>query len=133
MTNTIDIKKSLKIEWAILKNSEAPKVDRRNACNNIVKFSNELKEIDDSFEVIDISATQYAEFLPTDGTKVLLSVNWGEVDDEFGKEEQGILEKWTAVAVRTAHKRLPRESLESQKFGMVVNAITTHLLQIHSN
>jgi len=94
MTSTIDIKKSLKIEWAILKNSEAPKVDRRNACNNIVKFSNELKEIDDSFEVIDISATQYAEFLPTDGTKVLLSVNWGEVDDEFGKEEQGILEKW---------------------------------------
>ena len=129
MTSITLLLKELKIQWAILKNEEAPKVDRRESCKKIVEIENKIKEIDPTFNTVDLNSTQYAEFVPSE-IRATTSVNWGEVDDSFGKEEQATLEKWTAVAVRIAKKRLPRESVETQKFGMVVNAITTHLLQI---
>ena len=76
--------------------------------------------------------TKYAEFLPT---KYIAKsdVNWGAVP-VMSTAEIGALNKLKrleAIAVVEIHKKLPKERLDSQKFGMIVSAYTEKLINIY--
>lgn len=124
--------KSLKLNWAVLKDDSKPIVARRESAENIIKLSEELKD-QNGFEPIDLSATQYAEFVPKTYRRPS-NANWSEVDfttlsnykllnDEFDKLE--------AMAVNKVKKRLPSEPDDSQKFGMVHSATFDKLLALY--
>lgn len=132
MTEITLVLKELKTHWAVLKDDKQSPYDRRLACKSIIEKSNTLKKSYIEFEVIDMNNTQYAEFAP-ETYKVQADVIWGMVEDSFGVFEEELLEKWTAVAVRIVTKRLPKERVDSQKFGQIVNATVTHLLEINKS
>ena len=56
--------KDLKTSWGILKNDKESNTARKSACKAIIELSNKAKEIDPNFDVIDMTNTQYSDFVP---------------------------------------------------------------------
>ena len=135
MTNEamVDIMKTLKTQWGFLKDDKKAKIDRRQACKRIIELSEEAKKLDPKFEMIDMNNTQYAEFVPTT-YKVQSNVNWGE-EVVPTKAEQNALDKLKrleSISVQEIKNKLPNESDDSQKFGMIVSAYTDKLIRIYT-
>ena len=135
MTNEVmvDIMRNLKTEWIILKDESKPKIDRRQSCKQIIKLSEKAKELDPKFEMIDMNNTQYADFVPSTYT-VQSNVNWGDEVEPTEAEQNALdkLERLESLAVQKIRKRLPKESDDSQKFGMIVSAYTDKLIRIYT-
>lgn len=135
MTNEVmvDIMRNLKTEWIILKDESKAKIDRRQSCKQIIKLSEKAKELDPKFEMIDMNNTQYADFVPST-YKVQSNVNWGDEVEPNEAEQAALdkLERLEALAVQKIRKRLPKESDDSQKFGMIVSAYTDKLIRIYT-
>jgi|TARA_R110001583_G_scaffold41637_1_gene132252 hypothetical protein len=135
MTNEamVDIMKTLKTQWGFLKDDKKAKIDRRQACKRIIELSEEAKKLDPKFEMIDMNNTQYAEFVPTT-YKVQSNVNWGEevVPTEAEQAALDKLQRLESIAVQSIRKKLPNESDDSQKFGMIVSAFTDKLVKIYT-
>ncbi len=135
MTNEVmvDIMRNLKTEWIILKDESKPKIDRRQSCKQIIKLSEKAKELDPKFEMIDMNNTQYADFVPST-YKVQSNVNWGDEVEPTEAEQNALdkLERLESLAVQKIRKRLPKESDDSQKFGMIVSAYTDKLIRIYT-
>ena len=135
MTNEVmvDKMKNLKTQWGFLKDDKKAKIDRRQACKRIIELSEEAKKLDPKFEMIDMNNTQYAEFVPTT-YKVQSNVNWGEevVPTEAEQAALDKLQRLESIAVQSIRKKLPNESDDSQKFGMIVSAFTDKLVKIYT-
>ena len=135
MTNEamVDIMKTLKTQWGFLKDDKKAKIDRRQACKRIIELSEEAKKLDPKFEMIDMNNTQYAEFVPTT-YKVQSNVNWGEEVVPTKAEQDALdkLQRLESLAVQSIKKKLPNESDDSQKFGMIVSAYTDKLIRIYT-
>ena len=135
MTNEamVDTMKTLKTQWGFLKDESKAKIDRRQACKRIIELSEEAKKLDPKFEMIDMNNTQYAEFVPTT-YKVQSNVNWGEevVPTEAEQAALDKLQRLESIAVQSIRKKLPNESDDSQKFGMIVSAFTDKLVKIYT-
>ena len=135
MTNEamVDIMRNLKTEWIILKDESKAKIDRRQSCKQIIKLSEKAKELDPKFEMIDMNNTQYAEFVPST-YKVASNVNWGDEVEPNEAEQAALdkLERLESLAVQRIRKKLPKESDDSQKFGMIVSAYTDKLIRIYT-
>ena len=135
MTNEamVDIMKTLKTQWGFLKDESKAKIDRRQACKRIIELSEEAKKLDPKFEMIDMNNTQYAEFVPTT-YKVQSNVNWGEevIPTEAEQAALDKLQRLESIAVQSIRKKLPKESDDSQKFGMIVSAYTDKLIRIYT-
>ena len=135
MTNEVmvDTMKSLKTQWGFLKDESKAKIDRRQACKRIIELSEEAKKLDPKFEMINMNNTQYADFVPTT-YKVQSNVNWGEEVDPTKAEQTALdkLKRLESIAVQEIKKKLPNESDDSQKFGMIVSAYTDKLIRIYT-
>ena len=135
MTNEamVDIMKTLKTQWGFLKDDKKAKIDRRQACKRIIELSEEAKKLDPKFEMIDMNNTQYAEFVPTT-YKVQSNVNWGEEVIPTKAEQAALdkLQRLESISVQSIRKKLPNESDDSQKFGMIVSAYTDKLIRIYT-
>ena len=135
MTNEamVDIMKDLKTQWVILKDESKAKIDRRQACKLIIALSDLAKKNDPKFEVIEMNNTKYAEFVPST-YKVQSNVNWGEevVATEAEQAALDKLKRLEAIAVQEIKIKLPKESDDSQKFGMIVSAYTDKLIRIYT-
>ena len=135
MTNEtmVDKMKNLKTQWGFLKDENKAKIDRRQACKRIIELSEEAKKLDPKFEMIDMNNTQYAEFVPST-YKVQSNVNWGDevVPTEAEQRALDRLERLESLAVQRIRKKLPKESDDSQKFGMIVSAYTDKLIRIYT-
>ena len=135
MTNEamVEILKDLKTQWGILKDESKAKIDRRQACKLIIALSDLAKKNDPKFEVIEMNNTKYAEFVPTT-YKVQSNVNWGEevVATEAEQTALDKLKRLEAIAVQEIKIKLPNESDDSQKFGMIVSAYTDKLIRIYT-
>lgn len=135
MTNEamVDIMKTLKTQWGFLKDESKAKIDRRQACKRIIELSEEAKKLDPKFEMIDMNNTQYADFVPTT-YKVQSNVNWGDEVDPTEAEQTALdkLKRLESIAVQEIKKKLPNESDDSQKFGMIVSAYTDKLIRIYT-
>tara|TARA_B110001454_G_scaffold147051_1_gene136549 strand:+ start:1122 stop:1550 length:429 start_codon:yes stop_codon:yes gene_type:complete len=135
MTNEamVDIMKTLKTQWGFLKDDKKAKIDRRQACKRIIELSEEAKKLDPKFEMIDMNNTQYAEFVPTT-YKVQSNVNWGEEVVPTKAEQDALdkLQRLESLAVQSIKNKLPNESDDSQKFGMIVSAYTDKLIRIYT-
>jgi hypothetical protein len=135
MTNEamVDIMKTLKTQWGFLKDESKAKIDRRQACKRIIELSEEAKKLDPKFEIIDMNNTQYADFVPTT-YKVQSNVNWGKEVIATEAEQRSLdkLERLETLAVQSIRKKLPNESDDSQKFGMIVSAYTDKLIRIYT-
>jgi|TARA_B110000285_G_scaffold227768_1_gene289603 hypothetical protein len=135
MTNEamVEILKDLKTQWGILKDESKAKIDRRQACKLIIALSDLAKKNDPKFEVIEMNNTKYAEFVPTT-YKVQSNVNWGEevVATEAEQTALDKLKRLEAIAVQEIKIKLPKESDDSQKFGMIVSAYTDKLIRIYT-
>ena len=129
----IEIMKDLKTQWVILKDESKAKIDRRQACKLIIALSDLAKKNDPKFEVIEMNNTKYAEFVPTT-YKVQSNVNWGEevVATEAEQTALDKLKRLEAIAVQEIKIKLPKESDDSQKFGMIVSAYTDKLIRIYT-
>ena len=129
----IAIMKDLKTQWGILKDESKAKIDRRQACKLIIALSDLAKKNDPKFEVIEMNNTKYAEFVPTT-YKVQSNVNWGEevVATEAEQTALDKLKRLEAIAVQEIKIKLPKESDDSQKFGMIVSAYTDKLIRIYT-
>ena len=129
----VEIMKDLKTQWGFLKDDKKAKIDRRQACKRIIELSEEAKKLDPKFEMIDMNNTQYAEFVPTT-YKVQSNVNWGEevVPTEAEQAALDKLQRLESIAVQSIRKKLPNESDDSQKFGMIVSAFTDKLVKIYT-
>ena len=135
MTNEamVEIMKDLKTQWNILKDESKAKIDRRQACKLIIALSDLAKKNDPKFEVIEMNNTKYAEFVPTT-YKVQSNVNWGEEVVATEAEQRALdkLKRLEAIAVKEIKINLPKESDDSQKFGMIVSAYTDKLIRIYT-
>jgi len=135
MTNEamVDIMKTLKTQWGFLKDDKKAKIDRRQACKRIIELSEEAKKLDPKFEMIDMNNTQYAEFVPTT-YKVQSNVNWGEEVIPTKAEQTALdkLKRLESISVQEIKNKLPNESDDSQKFGMIVSAYTDKLIRIYT-
>ena len=135
MTNEVmvDTMKSLKTQWGFLKDESKAKIDRRQACKRIIELSEEAKKLDPKFEMINMNNSQYADFVPTT-YKVQSNVNWGEEVDPTKAEQTALdkLKRLESIAVQEIKKKLPNESDDSQKFGMIVSAYTDKLIRIYT-
>ena len=135
MTNEamVEIMKDLKTQWNILKDESKAKIDRRQACKLIIALSDLAKKNDPKFEVIEMNNTKYAEFVPTT-YKVQSNVNWGEEVVATEAEQRALykLKRLEAIAVQEIKIKLPKESDDSQKFGMIVSAYTDKLIRIYT-
>ena len=135
MTNEamVEILKDLKTQWGILKDESKAKIDRRQACKLIIALSDLAKKNDPKFEVIEMNNTKYAEFVPTT-YKVQSNVNWGEEVVATEAEQRALykLKRLEAIAVQEIKIKLPKESDDSQKFGMIVSAYTDKLIRIYT-
>lgn len=122
---TILIKKKLKEEWANLKNDTKPPIIRRKAATNIIELQHQIQDIDEKFETIDLSNTIYAEFLPKSYINVT-NVNWISEPDplEGVGNAVSLVKSFEYEAVKMAKERLPKEAIDSQKFGMIVGHYT---------
>ena len=129
----IAIMKDLKTQWTFLKDESKAKIDRRQACKLIIALSDLAKKNDPKFEVIEMNNTKYAEFVPTT-YKVQSNVNWGEevVATEAEQTALDKLKRLEAIAVQEIKIKLPKESDDSQKFGMIVSAYTDKLIRIYT-
>ena len=129
----VEIMKDLKTQWGFLKDESKAKIDRRQACKLIIALSDLAKKSDPKFEVIDMNNTKYAEFVPTT-YKVQSNVNWGEevVATEAEQTALDKLKRLEAIAVQEIKIKLPKESDDSQKFGMIVSAYTDKLIRIYT-
>ena len=129
----IDIMKTLKTQWGFLKDDSKAKIDRRQACKRIIELSEEAKKLDPKFEMIDMNNTQYAEFVPTT-YKVQSNVNWGEEVIPTKAEQTALdkLKRLESISVQEIKNKLPNESDDSQKFGMIVSAYTDKLIRIYT-
>lgn len=128
----LEIMTKLKLEWGFLKDDSLAKVDRREACRKIVDLSEKAKKLDSKFEVIDMGATQYAEFLPTQ-YRVKSNVNWGTIEKMTDRELTALklVHRLESIAVEHIKKKLPNEAEDSQKFGMIVSAFTEKLIKVY--
>ena len=129
----VEIMKDLKTQWVILKDESKAKIDRRQACKLIIALSDLAKKNDPKFEVIEMNNTKYAEFVPST-YKVQSNVNWGEevVATEAEQTALDKLKRLEAIAVQEIKIKLPKESDDSQKFGMIVSAYTDKLIRIYT-
>ena len=129
----IAIMKDLKTQWTFLKDESKAKIDRRQAWKLIIALSDLAKNNDPKFEVIEMNNTKYAEFVPTT-YKVQSNVNWGEevVATEAEQTALDKLKRLEAIAVQEIKIKLPKESDDSQKFGMIVSAYTDKLIRIYT-
>tara|TARA_R110002096_G_scaffold39169_1_gene107386 strand:- start:408 stop:800 length:393 start_codon:yes stop_codon:yes gene_type:complete len=125
--------KTLKTQWGFLKDDSKAKIDRRQACKRIIELSEEAKKLDPKFEMIDMNNTQYAEFVPTT-YKVQSNVNWGEEVIPTKAEQTALdkLKRLESISVQEIKNKLPNESDDSQKFGMIVSAYTDKLIRIYT-
>ena len=129
----VEIMKDLKTQWGFLKDESKAKIDRRQACKLIIALSDLAKKNDPKFEVIEMNNTKYAEFVPST-YKVQSNVNWGEevVATEAEQTALDKLKRLEAIAVQEIKIKLPKESDDSQKFGMIVSAYTDKLIRIYT-
>jgi hypothetical protein len=129
----IAIMKDLKTQWTFLKDESKAKIDRRQACKRIIELSELAKKNDPKFEMIDMNNTKYAEFIPK-LYKADSNVNWGEIDSISTAELTALhtLRRLEAIAVDEIRVKLPKESDDSQKFGMIVSAYTDKLIRIYT-
>lgn len=128
----VDILAGLKTQWSVLKDDKKTKQERMFACGRICHLSETAKELDPKFEMIDMNDTRYAEFLPE--TYISKSdVKWGVVGVINKQEEKALelLQRLEAISVGEIHKKLPKERMDSQKFGMIVSAYTEKLVHIY--
>ncbi len=137
MTNEalVETMRNLKTQWGILKDEKKPKIDRREACKKILDLSNKAASLDPKWEMIDMNNTIYAEFLPINH-KVQSNVNWGDPVDGLTREESMALKqlkRLEAIAVEEIKKKIPKEPVDSQKFGMIVSAYTDKLVALYCN
>jgi len=124
----------LKTQWDILKDEKKTKQQRTLACGKIIKLSKQANELDPKFEIRDMNATRYADFLP-DSYKADLDVKWGDTItmDEVEMKALFQLQRLESIAVDQIKLKLPREPVTSQKFGMIVSAYTEKLVQLYIN
>ena len=120
--------KHLKVQWVILKDEKKPKVDRRSAIKEIIKTQELLKD-DPTFVDIDLTMSQYAEFLPVE-YRSNSKVKWGEEPNLDDRELNAVrqVQRFEAVAVQITRELIPTEPVDSQKFGMIVSAKTEKFL-----
>jgi len=128
----VDLMKELKTSWGILKNDKLSVPARRTACQAIIELSNKAKELDPKFDVIDMTNTQYSDFVPKTYT-VKSNVNWGTCNDMSLAESKAlsVVSRLEAIAVQHIKEKLPNEAEDSQKFGMIVSAFTEKLLNAY--
>ncbi len=129
----LDILAGLKTQWGILKDDKKSQTQRGTACNKIVVLSEQAKELDPKFEMIDMNNTKYAEFLPEKyiaKSDVIWSDDENNVLQGIGKASS-ILQGLEAEAVNLTKKRIPSEREDSQKFGMIVGHYTKVLADIY--
>ncbi|WP_428323658.1 hypothetical protein [Nitrosopumilus sp.] len=135
----IEKKKLLKQSWVVVKDSDAKLADRKAAAENIVELSNDLEELDKTFNVTDFKQTRYASLLegklPGSAEKINKDedkpdVIWPTIKGSFGKKEEELLDKWTAVAYKIAKKQHPALNDQGDKFGTIVNAIRLQLIML---
>ena len=129
-----EIMQNLKIEWSILKDDTKDKGARLGACARICKLSEEAKELNPNFEIIDMNNTKYAEFLP-EKYVAKSDVNWDrpilKVERDY-ENTVNIVFDLEQIAFAWTKFRLPKERTDSQKFGMIVNANTEKLLKAYA-
>lgn len=128
----VDIMAGLKTQWSILKDDTKSKAVRIVACGKVCMLSEDAKELDPKFEMIDMNNTKYAEFLP-EKYIAKSDVHWGVITIYTKEEERALetLQRLEAIAVGEIHKKLPIERMDSQKFGMIVSAYTEKLVHIY--
>jgi len=128
----VDILAGLKTQWGILKDDKKTKKERTVACGKVCKLSEQAKEVDPKWELLDMNNTKYAEFLPTEYV-AKSDVIWGEVPIMSTAETESLitLKRLEAIAVVEIQKKLPNERTDSQKFGMIVSAYTEKLINIY--
>jgi hypothetical protein len=132
MTELADTMKSLKGQWAVLKDDTLGKDNRTQACKRIIELSELAKKHNKKFEIIDMNNTQYAEFVPKD-YKVECDVKWEAIGIYTREEENALalLKRLESISVAEIHRKLPNEAMDSQKFGMIVSAYTEKLVHIY--
>lgn len=133
----VDIFAGLKTQWGILKDDKKTKKERKTACERICSLSDTAKELDPKFEMIDMNNTMYAEFLP-DKYIVKTDVNWVEPIDikdcsQAVKSAHDVLDDLESLAIIRTKERLPKERMDSQKFGMIVSAYTDKYIALYTH
>lgn len=127
----IKLKSELRTNWRVLKDEKMNLKDRKAAYENINDISEHIKEIDNTFEVIDLKNTQW-NWIPSgkkpEGDNP--DIKWPIIEGSFGVDEEKILDNWTAVAFRMVKKQHPKLSEDTDKFGQIVNAKISHLISI---
>ena len=130
----LDILAGLKTQWSTLKDDTKSQTQRGTACNKIVVLSEQAKELDPKFEMIDMNNTKYAEFLP-EKYVAKSDIKWADDENHAlqGIEKTtSILKGLEAEAVRLTKERLSNgEREDSQKFGMIVGYYTKILVDIY--
>lgn len=126
-----ELKTKLIQAWRDLKNKDIPDDHRSAAYADIVNLSEEITKLDNTFEMDTKLLLTYKEFK---SAEVKPRVTWPiyEDDSQF-KGLETYFDKLIALAVKIAHKRLPRIPQDSDKFGTIVNATMAHLIALEKN
>lgn len=126
--------KAYKDQWAILKDETSATVDKRTACKEIISLQEKLVKVKPDFEFVDLSMTKYSEFIPVD-YKHTGKVNWREIGTLTPIEEQAlhVVRACEAIAVQETRELIPKESVDTQKFGMIVSAKTEKIINAYYN
>ena len=130
----VDILAGLKTQWGILKDDTKTKKERTVACGKVCKLSDQAKEADPTWKLLDMNNTKYAEFLPSQYISKS-DIKWADDENNvlqgIGKTTS-ILKGLEAEAVRLTKERLSNgEREDSQKFGMIVGYYTKILADIY--
>jgi len=126
-----ELKTKLIQAWRDLKSTEFRDDVRKDAYADIVNISEEITKLDNTFEMDTKLLLTYDTFK---SAEVKPRVQWPEYkDDTHYRDLENHFDKLTALAVKIAHKRLPRIPQDSDKFGTIVNATITHLIALEKN
>ena len=131
----IDIFAGLKTQWGILKNDKLSDHVRKQSCEKIIKLSEQAKVLDPKFEMIDMNNTMFSEFVP-DKYIAKTDVHWVKPIDitdcnNAVKSSQDVLDDLESLAVIRTKQRLPKERMDSQKFGMIVSNYTEKYIALY--
>lgn len=124
----IEKKKLLKRSWAALKDTTLDIKDRQAAYENIEQLSKDIKDIEPSFEIIDLKETQYAWIPsgkePAGASTVIWPTKIVEAHKAYKEDYLSVV----ALAVEITKERHPGLAEDSDKFGQIVNATTNNLI-----
>jgi len=130
MSNIADLKSSLVKAWRDLKNEKLDADIRKAAYADIITISEQVSKLDSNFGMSTEMLEKYKTFA---SKQVVPRVIWPKHDTNSQFEElETQFDKIIALAVKIVHKRLPREPQDSDKFGTIVNATTSHLIRLCS-